>query len=147
MSEERKVLKTLEKDQKTIEEELQKLRSLASAPVNITVKDPRGGEGITVKARRLRDREITAYLRQLKEINPALVAVKYPEDLQLPPEDQEKLYDVMDKTIELATGIPAERLAEIGDIRIRSALLKGIMKASTPSEEELEDLKLFRGAK
>jgi hypothetical protein len=50
----------------------------------------------------------------------------------------------MDRYISLATGIPEEKLKEIANIRIRSALMIGLLKGSVPDKKEIEEIQKFR---
>lgn len=130
------------KDEAMVEREYADLLSLSQAPVKIRVK--LGNVEKDFRARRLRRAEITAYLKKQKMINPALATVKSAEDANLTPEENDKLYALIDETIALATGWSKEKLAEIDNDKIRSALLIGIFRASEPSATELEEMQKFR---
>ena len=66
------------------------------------------------------------------------------KEVQLTPEENDELAVLWDEFISKATGIPKDKLTELGNQKIRAALLLGILKASIPSEEEIEELKKFR---
>lgn len=131
----------MEKDEQLIAEETAKLTALARKPIKVRVKC--GNDEVVVQGRRLRDSEVISYLDEQAKINPILATD--PENVTLSTEETQQFNDLTDKYIELATGIRKESLKEIGSIRIRSALLLGILKASGLDEKELEDIRKFRG--
>jgi hypothetical protein len=141
-AEEKKLLEAMHKDEATVQKELASLTSLSTALIQIRVK--LGKSETVVMARRLRRTEISAYLKRQGLINPALKTAKRPQDANLTPEENDKLYALIDETITLATGLPKEKLAEIDNDKIRAALLVGILRASEPSETEIEEMCKFR---
>lgn len=138
MSMEQRLEQAFENMEKTITETLMKLRALANQKVFITVKLP-NAEEVKVQARRLKDweivelyRAIEGYAQDNQSINQLSSAVLL------------KVMEKFDELISRATGLPAEELKQLGDLRIRMALIAGLLEASIPSPEELEHIKFFR---
>jgi len=142
-----KLLKAMELDERTVENEWQQLTAFSKNLVTIRVRDPSNrARFLDVKARMLKDREISEYRKRLRQINPQLATAKGPEQVELTPEEDDKLSALWDEFISKATDIPKEKLAEMGNQKIRAALLIGIIKASVPDEQEIQELAKFRGS-
>jgi hypothetical protein len=146
---EEKLFKALKDDEALIEHELTILGSLAQQVITVQVYDRLTKTTIPIKARQFTDEEILRYVEEEGEIDKRLATAISPEEakkIPLTPDQNRKLYALMDKYIELATGIPAEKLKERtkGNVRIRTALFTAILRASMPTEEEIEEIGKFR---
>jgi len=141
---EAKLFKAIEEDEQLVEKEIQELTGLANVRLNLQVRIPGSAKVVSVKARQLKDTEVLSYLREQTKISPDLAKAEQAEDVELTADQQEKLYALMDRYISLATGISEERLREIGNIRIRSALMIGLLKGSVPDKKEIEEIQKFR---
>jgi len=141
--EEQKLWEAMEKDEKIAAEIMQKLRMQRDKPIKFVIQTG-SGEPVPVLGRRLKDTEIFEIMAALEKINPQLLTQKITEtDLTLT--QIQEVHALMDNTISLATRLPVEGLHELGDMRIRMALYYKIMDKSQPTEEEMENLKKFRG--
>ena len=138
----KKLLAAMEKDEKLINDEVQKLTAMARRPIKVRVVC--GDQETVIEGRRLKDREVLSYLDEQAKINPLLATD--PEHAALTTEESERLNDLTDRYIEMATGISMEALKEIGSIRIRNAIMVGILKASGVDYKELEEIRKFRPA-
>jgi hypothetical protein len=141
-----KLLKAMQIDEQTIQHEYENLTAFSKALFTVRVRDPTNRARFAdIKARMLKDYEISEYTKKLRDINPQLATAKDPKEVQLTPEENDKLTVLWDEFISKATSIPKEKLTEIGNQKIRAALLVGILRASVPSEEEIAELGKFRG--
>ena len=141
-----KLLKAMELDQQTIEHEYETLTAFSKGLFTVRVRDPTNrAKFVDIKARMLKDFEITEYQKRLRQINPELAKATDPNQVLLTPEENEKLRSLWDEFISKATGIPKDKLTEIGNEIIRAALLIGIIRQSVPSKEEIGELSKFRG--
>jgi len=139
-----KLFKAMESDEKLIAATLEKLTQLANQPLRIKIKNRATGEILDIPARQLKDFEVSAFLKAQAKINPKLLAAKTPQDVELTPEESDKLYELYDEYIQKATGLPKAKLKELGNIPIRVALIIGIMQGSSVTEQELEEIQKFR---
>ena len=138
----KKLLAAMQKDEKLISEEIQKLTAMARRPIKVRVVC--GDQETVIEGRRLKDSEVLSYLNEQAKINPMLATD--PEHAALTPDESQQLNDLTDQYIEMTTGIPIESLKEIGSIRIRNAIMVGILKASGVDYKELEEIRKFRPA-
>ena len=138
----KKLLAAMQKDEKLISEEIQKLTAMARRPIKVRVVC--GDQETVIEGRRLKDNEVLSYLNEQAKINPMLATD--PEHAALTPDESQQLNDLTDQYIEMTTGIPIESLKEIGSIRIRNAIMVGILKASGVDYKELEEIRKFRPA-
>lgn len=140
-----KLQKAMEEDEKLVEDTVQKLITLANRPVRIKIHDPAiEGDYVEVRARILTEPELLEYAEKLGKINPALQTMKDPNEVPLSPEENSQLNNLRDEFIEKATGISKEDLDKIGSAKIKTALFLGIIKASSPDEEDLGKIQKFR---
>ena len=138
----KKLLAAMQKDEKLISEEIQKLTAMARRPIKVRVVC--GDQETVIEGRRLKDSEVLSYLNEQAKINPMLATD--PEHAALTPDESQQLNDLTDQYIEMTTGIPVDSLKEIGSIRIRNAIMVGILKASGVDYKELEEIRKFRPA-
>ena len=138
----KKLLAAMQKDEKLISEEIQKLTAMARRPIKVRVVC--GDQETVIEGRRLKDSEVLSYLNEQAKINSMLATD--PEHAALTPDESQQLNDLTDQYIEMTTGIPIESLKEIGSIRIRNAIMVGILKASGVDYKELEEIRKFRPA-
>jgi hypothetical protein len=121
------------------------LQHFADIPLKITVRNPATPDkGVEIIGRPLRDREIIEYWRKLAAINQRLAVAQDPSEVQLTPEELEKVQALFDEYIQLSTGIPTDFLKDLGDSRIRHQLFRGIMIGSQPKVSDVEASKKFR---
>ena len=132
----------MQKDEKLISEEILRLTAMARRPIKVRVVC--GDQETVIEGRRLKDSEVLSYLNEQAKINPMLATD--PEHAALTPDESQQLNDLTDQYIEMTTGIPVDSLKEIGSIRIRNAIMVGILKASGVDYKELEEIRKFRPA-
>jgi len=138
----KKLLAAMQKDEKLISEEILRLTAMARRPIKVRVVC--GDQETVIEGRRLKDSEVLSYLNEQAKINSMLATD--PEHAALTPDESQQLNDLTDQYIEMTTGIPIESLKEIGSIRIRNAIMVGILKASGVDYKELEEIRKFRPA-
>lgn len=144
MSESEKLFKAMETDEKQILSIKAKLLAARDRPLQVRLKMP-GSEDIVIPSRKLRGSELINMTREFNEISPKLASPSELETVTLTPDENQRAYEIMDRYIELATGLEREWLTkELDDVRIRIGLLKGIVEGSSLSAEELQGLKKFR---
>jgi hypothetical protein len=140
MGKEEKLFRAIEKDEALINQEIAGLVSLKQS-LRIVVRE--GSKETPILARRLKGTELQRLRRELAEIHPDLV--KGIEGIVLSLDQSEKLSDLMKKYIELATGIPVERIRqEIDDERIEQTLFITIVEKSSLKPHEVDNLVKFR---
>jgi hypothetical protein len=125
---------------------METLQQFSEIPIHIRVHSPTTPDKwVNIKGRPLKDFEMVEYLRKLGQIRMELITAKNPVDVALTPDELERMHNLFDEYITLSTGLPKEFLTTLGDNRTRYQLFKGIMIASQPSEQDLENIKKFRG--
>jgi hypothetical protein len=140
MGEEEKLFRAIEKDQALIDQEIAGLMSL-KRPLKIVIRE--GNAETIIMARRLKGSELMTLRRDLAAINPELL--QGIENVALTSEQSEKLVDLMDRYIQVATSIPSERMKEeVDDERIRQKLFIEIVAKSSLKPEEVQQLIKFR---
>lgn len=117
-------------------EALKKLREIAGRRITIHVKVP-GAEPVVVTARRLKDWEVIEVYRALEQHGGR-------EPKTFTADGLSNIMARFDEVISRATGIPVQELKQLGDLRIRLGLINGLLEASIPSPEELEQIRFFR---
>jgi len=142
MSEE-KLMKAMQDDEKVKQSIKAKLMAARDRPLQVRLKMP-GCDDILIPSRKLRGTELINMTREFNEINPKLTSAEKLEMVELTPDENQKAYEVMDRYIELATGVEMEFLKQLDDVRIRIGLLNGIVQGSSLSPSEMEALKNFR---
>jgi len=144
MSEKERLLKAMEADEKQREEIKAKLLIARDRPLEIRIPRP-GMDDIVIPTRRLRGAELLNMTREFNKISPKLTTANELEIVPLTPDENQRAYDVMDRYIALATGIEQEWLTkELDDVRLRKALLQGIIEGSSFAPEDKEALSKFR---
>jgi hypothetical protein len=138
---EKKLFAAMAKDEAESQAELSRLLTARDRPVMIRIHD--GSQIIEVKIRELHSSELATYRAELMKINPEL-GNPMAEPPRFTPEQLQKIQDISDKYILLATGWPKDALEKLDSEKLRAALLKGIMQASQFSKEDLEKLENFR---
>ena len=143
MSETDKLFKAMEIDEKQKEEIKSKLLVARDRPLQVRIKVA-GTEDIVIPSRRLRGTELLDMTREFNKINPKLTIANELEIVALTPDENQRAYEVMDRYIALATGLEQEWLTkELDDVRVRRALLKGIIDGSMLNPEEKDILSKF----
>lgn len=143
MSETDKLFKAMEIDEKQKEEIKAKLLVARDRPLQVRILRP-GMDDIVIPSRRLRGTELLEMTREFNKINPKLTIANELEIVALTPDENQRAYEVMDRYIALATGIEQEWLTgELDDIRVRRALLKGIVDGSMLNPEDKDILSKF----
>jgi hypothetical protein len=142
----RKLLGAMTKDeQDELLTRMEVLQSFADVPIHIRVHSPvTPDKTVDIRGRSLKDAEMIQCMRDMAKIRPELVTAKDQTDVQLLPDEVEKLHDVFDHYIEVSTRLPVAFIKQLGDDRTRYQLFKGIMQASQPSQQDLENAKKFR---
>lgn len=141
MAEEEKLLRAVEKDQASIDREIAGLMSL-KRPLKIILKE--GSAETVIMARRLKGSELMTLRKELGAISAQLIQGH--ENVALTTEQSDKLVDLMDRYIQITTGIPSERMKEeVDDERIRQKLFIEIVSKSSLKPTEVEALLKFRG--
>jgi hypothetical protein len=139
-----KLFKAMETDEKQKQEIKTKLLQARDRPLQIKIARP-GMDDIVIPCRRLRGAELLNMTRDFNEINPKLTTGNELEMTLLTPDENQRAYEVMDRYIALATGIEQEWLTrELDDVRVRRALLKGIIDGSSLNPEDKDALTKFR---
>ena len=144
MSESEKFLKAMTEDEKLAQATLAKLTQLANQPLKVKIKNRATGEIIEIPARQLKDYEVSAFMKAQAKINSKLLTAKTPNEVALTPEESDQLYALYDEYIQKATGLPKTELNKLGSIPIRFALILGILKGSSMTDQELEEILKFR---
>lgn len=145
MPEDEKLWEAMEEDERIVQDTIEKLTVYSSRRICIKIKDPaNANDHVEVHSRRLKQSEILEYNRRLREINPKLPTLKDPASMVLTEEEDQKILDLQDEFIERATKIPRDKLKDDISPKIKLAILIGVLKASTPSEEDVQSIEKFR---
>ena len=143
MGETDKLFKAMEIDEKQKEEIKAKLLVARDRPLQIRILRP-GMDDVVIPSRRLRGTELNEMTREFNKINPKLTTPNELESVTLTPDENQTAYEVMDRYIALATGLEQEWLTtELDDVRIRRALLTGIIDGSALNPGDKDILSKF----
>lgn len=141
MGEEEKLFQAMEKDEKLIENEHAALLNADTKPVIIRIKTHSGE--IPIQIRTLKEKEFREFRRELSRINPKLLSIKDLAEIPVTVEEDEKVGQLVERYIFLASGISQEKLKEYSP-RIRRAIWEGILRASLMTPDDLEQIQKFR---
>jgi hypothetical protein len=139
--EEEKLLRAIEKDEKLVEEEHAALMNADTKPVIIRIKTHSGE--IPIQIRTLKEKQLRAFRRDLAKINSNLLSIKDLADIPVTVEEDEKIGELVERYIYLASGLSHEKQEEYSP-RIRRAIWEGILRASMMTAEDLERIQKFR---
>jgi hypothetical protein len=141
---EKKLWEAMAKDEEEQASEMAAMISVRDVAFTVVLK--RGSQIARIKCRKLRDPEIADFRSRFGKIDKRLITqtpLTDPNSIQLTEEQTEQARDLINEFIHLSTGHSVEKLKELGDPTIRTALFRAIIEKSGATEKAVEAIQSF----